>query len=167
MPFRNYIKNCFSQCGCSNVAALIMGFQNYIKNCLSKNWCSKVCALKLFSFAVCFCGFFIISWRLMEDFLEQKTVVSSTFLKTSDESLLSPSMLICNHTAFKSLRFNTKLEDYLDDTVDIKDIFVDTGFIGNSKEPQLLVDKIRPIYTPYKGKCFVFEPAIKVITVLL
>ena len=75
-------------------------------------------------------------------------------------------MLICNHTPFKSLRVHSQLQDYLDDTVDPDDIFVDAGFIGNGKDLNLPVEKIRPIYTPYKGRCFVFDPAIKVTIVL-
>ena len=78
-----------------------------------------------------------------------------------DETLLSPTILICNQTGFKSSEINTDLEDYLNNTIDADDLFVDMGFINQNYMP-LIMDKIRPIYTPYKGRCFIFEPSIKV-----
>ena len=129
---------------------------------LSKSMCSKLKLLKLLSVALCAFGFFIISWHLMKDFLEGATIVSSNYVKEDlDEKLMSPSILICNHTAFKSLRISTTLEEYLNDTVDPKDIFVEIGFLN-----QIIVDKLRPIYTPYKGRCFVFQPSIKVLKII-
>ena len=122
-----------------------------------KNNCSLLLLLKLLSFGICSWGFFTISWRLFKDFSQKATIISSNYVTSADETILSPSILICNHTAFKSLRISTNLEEYLNDTADPKDIFVDTGFMN-----QVIVDKIRPIYTAYKGRCFVFEPTIKV-----
>ena len=122
------------------------------------NMCSKLKVLKYISAALCAFGFFIMSWQLMKDFLHGATIVSSNFVKQDlDETLMSPSILICNHTAFKSLRISTNLEEYLNDTIDPEDIFIDTGFMD-----QIIVGKFRSIYTPYKGRCFVFQPSIKV-----
>ena len=78
-----------------------------------------------------------------------------------DETLLSPSILVCNQTGFKSSRISTNLEDYQNETIEADDIFVDFGFMNQYNQP-LIIDKVRPIYTPYKGRCFVFEPSIKV-----
>ena len=122
-----------------------------------KENCSLLVLLKLLSFGICSWGFFTISWRLFKDFSQKATIISSNYVASKDETILSPSILICNHTAFKSLRISTNLEEYLNDTADPKDIFVDTGFMN-----QVIFDKIRPIYTAYKGRCFVFEPTIKV-----
>ena len=96
-------------------------------------------------------------WFIFKDFSQKATIISSNYVTSADETILSPSILICNHTAFKSLRISTNLEEYLNDTADPMDIFVDTGFMN-----QVIFDKIRPIYTAYKGRCFVFEPTIKV-----
>ena len=138
-----------------------MGFENHVLVCLFGSTCSKLSILKFASFALCAWGFFTISWHLMKDFLQGATIVTSNYVGNNDETLLSPSILICNHTSFKKLRVSTNLKEYLDDTVDEKDIFVDAGLIGLNEK--IFVDKIRAIYTPYKGRCFVFEPSIMVI----
>ena len=135
-----------------------------MNSCFPKIMCSKLKLLKLLSVALCAFGFFIISWHLMKDFLEGATIVSSNYIKQDlDEKLMSPSILICNHAAFKSLRISTTLEDYLNDTVDPKDIFVETGFMNRLRITRINSNKLRSIYTPYKGRCFVFQPSIKVV----
>ena len=129
--------------------------------------CSVINTLKFLAITSCAAGFFIISWHLLKDFSSGSTIVSSNYIKmTADEKLLSPSILICNQTGFKSTRISTNLEDYLNDTIDSKDIFVDFGFMDQMNQPNI-INKIRPIYTPYKGRCFVFEPAVWVKLILL
>ena len=129
---------------------------SYLKMCTVSN------VLKLITFIACAIGFLEISWHLLMDFLSGSTIVSSNYIKMNpDETLLSPTILICNQTGFKSSEINTDLEDYLNNTIDADDLFVDMGFVNQNYMP-LIMDKIRPIYTPYKGRCFIFEPSIKV-----
>ena len=129
---------------------------SYLKMCTVSN------VLKLITFIACAIGFLEISWHLLMDFSSGSTIVSSNYIKMNpDETLLSPTILICNQTGFKSSEINTDLEDYLNNTIDADDLFVDMGFVNQNYMP-LIMDKIRPIYTPYKGRCFIFEPSIKV-----
>ena len=129
---------------------------SYLKMCKVSN------VLKLITFIACAIGFLEISWHLLMDFSSGSTIVSSNYIKMNpDETLLSPTILICNQTGFKSSEINTDLEDYLNNTIDADDLFVDMGFVNQNYMP-LIMDKIRPIYTPYKGRCFIFEPSIKV-----
>ena len=129
---------------------------SYLKMCKVSN------VLKLITFIACAIGFLEISWHLLMDFSSGSTIVSSNYIKMNpDETLLSPTILICNQTGFKSSEINTDLEDYLNNTIDADDLFVDLGFINQNYMP-LIMDKIRPIYTPYKGRCFIFDPSIKV-----
>ena len=81
---------------------------------------------------------------------------------STDETLQSPTVLICNQTGFKSSKISTNLEDYLNETLDPKDLFYDLGFMNQDNRP-LIMEKIRSIYTPYKGRCFVFEPTVRVM----
>ena len=129
---------------------------SYLKMCKVSN------VLKLITFIACAIGFLEISWHLLMDFSSGSTIVSSNYIKMNpDETLLSPTILICNQTGFKSSEINTNLEDYLNNTIDADDLFIDMGFVNQNYMP-LIIHKIRSIYTPYKGRCFVFEPSIKV-----
>ena len=133
---------------------------SYLKMCKVSN------VLKLITFIACAIGFLEISWHLLMDFLSGSTIVSSNYIKMNpNETLLSPSILICNQTGFKSSQISTNLEDYLNNTIEYGDLFVDFGFMNQNYVPRT-IDKIRPIYTPYKGRCFVFEPSIKVSSFL-
>ena len=118
--------------------------------------------IKFLAITSCTIGFLIISWQLFKDFSSGSTIVSSNYVKmTADETLQSPSVLICNQTGFKSSKISTNLEDYLNETLDAKDLFYDLGFMNQDNRP-LTMEKIRSIYTPYKGRCYVFEPAVRV-----
>ena len=135
----------------------------------NKNECISFNKLFSFSYLIkfvaitsCAIGFLIISWQLFKDFSTGSTIVSSNYVKmTADETLQSPSVLICNQTGFKTSKISTNLEDYLNETLDPKDLFYDSGFMNQDSRPDI-IEKIRSIYTPYKGRCFVFEPAVKV-----
>ena len=119
--------------------------------------------IKFLAITSCAIGFLIISWQLFKDFSTGSTIVSSNYVKmTSDETLQSPSVLICNQTGFKSSKISTDMEDYLNETLDPKDLFYDLGFMNQDNRP-LIMEKIRSIYTPYKGRCFVFEPTVRVM----
>ena len=119
--------------------------------------------IKFLGIASCAIGFLIISWQLFKDFSTGSTIVSSNYVKMStDETLQSPTVLICNQTGFKSSKISTNLEDYLNETLDPKDLFYDLGFMNQDNRP-LIMEKIRSIYTPYKGRCFVFEPTVRVM----
>ena len=119
--------------------------------------------IKFLAITSCAIGFLIISWQLFKDFSTGSTIVSSNYVKmTSDETLQAPSVLICNQTGFKSSKISTNLEDYLNETLDPKDLFYDLGFMNQDNRP-LTMEKIRSIYTPYKGRCFVFEPTVRVM----
>ena len=124
--------------------------------------CSRSNVIKIFAFTACAVGFFVISWHLLKDFTSGSTIVSTNYVQMSpDETLLSPTILICNKTGFKSDKTSTTLEDYLNDTIDPKDLFYDMGYINQDNQP-LVLNKMRSIYTPYRGRCFVFEPAVRV-----
>ena len=135
----------------------------------NKNECISFNKLFSFSYLIkfvaitsCAIGFLIISWQLFKDFSTGSTIVSSNYVKMSpDETLQSPSVLICNQTGFKSSKISTNLEDYLNETLDPKDLFYDLGFMNQDNRP-LIMKKIRSIYTPYKGRCYVFEPSVRV-----
>ena len=119
--------------------------------------------IKFLAITSCAIGFLIISWQLFKDFSTGSTIVSSNYVKMStDETLQSPTVLICNQTGFKSSKISTNLEDYLNETLDPKDLFYDLGFMNQDNRP-LIMEKIRSIYTPYKGRCFVFEPTVRVM----
>ena len=119
--------------------------------------------IKFLAITACAIGFLIISWQLFKDFSTGSTIVSSNYVKMfSDETLQSPSVLICNQTGFKSSKISTNMEDYLNETLDPKDLFYDLGFMNQDNRP-LIMEKIRSIYTPYKGRCFVFEPTVRVM----
>ena len=129
---------------------------------------SKYLGLKFFSFILCAAGFFVISWHLLKDFSQNKTVVSSSFLKYEDGSLRSPSILICNKTAFKTNRITGHLHEYLKNTVELTDVIFQSGFISSSRQQVIFNNNsIREIYTSLKGRCFVFEPVIKVSILLI
>ena len=119
--------------------------------------------IKFLAITSCAIGFLIISWQLFKDFSTGSTIVSSNYVKMStDETLQSPTVLICNQTGFKSSKISTDMEDYLNETLDPKDLFYDLGFMNQDNRP-LIMEKIRSIYTPYKGRCFVFEPTVRVM----
>lgn len=58
------------------------------------------------------------------DFISGKETTSSTVF-TVEKGLELPAITLCNNTAYKNTERNLKLKDYLSNTLDLTDFFVD------------------------------------------
>ena len=69
-------------------------------------------------------GFCWTNYFNLMDFISGKETTSSTVV-TVEKGLELPAITLCNKTAYKNVERNLKLKDYLRNTLDLTDFFVD------------------------------------------
>ena len=77
-------------------------------------------ALIFLSLAFAFCW---TSYFNLVDFVSEKETMS-TRVVYPENGLQLPVITLCNKTAYKNVKRNLKLKDYLDNTIDLNDFFV-------------------------------------------
>ena len=68
-------------------------------------------------------GFCWTNYFNLMDFISEKETTSSRVVIV-EKGLELPALTLCNKTAYKNVRRNLKLKDYLDNTLDLNDFFV-------------------------------------------
>ena len=125
----------------------------------------KIKIVKAFLVLCCLIGFFLNSYLIFGDYIEGNTVISTDLKPAENNMLVSPSILICGKTSFKQTQLNTKLSDYLNNTLKLDEVLEFAVVITNeATTPSVsnVADKFRAFYTIYYGACYMFDPQVMV-----
>ena len=156
-------------------------------NCnMEKDDCTITCIMykifKIFTFAVCLTAFLWNSFVIINEFVEDKTIISSDIIEK--DLLQLPTIVICNASAYKSKEIKSfSLENYLNNTIKLTDFLVSVRDLGNNDGDAVCINnekngielytansnrkpstfKVESIYSLYRGHCFAFTYNKKVI----
>ena len=137
---------------------------NYFHN-LTKEQNTKI--VKAFVIIICLLGFFCNSYLIFDDFIDGNTVISTDIEQPTNEGLMSPSILICGKKSFKTTKLNTKLSDYIENSLKLDEFFEFAVFIPNEgghleHNTKDISDQLRAFYTIYFGTCYMLDAKIMV-----
>ena len=116
-------------------------------------WCLKV--LKYGLFIILFSGCLVTIIQTLLEFVSGKTTLSSE-IHTKEDGLILPSVTFCDKNGFKNTQLNLRLEDYLENTINLDDFFVNasSGFYGKSTP---LNYSVKTTFGLYRGRCYTFD----------
>ena len=128
--------------------------------------------LKGVSAGLCVIGFVLNSYAMMVQYSSKKTVLSGEI--QSYKSIIPPSIIVCNQTAFKDNNVYTHLDEYLANSLALDDFLIDISMQKNTNEAEKgqgnpsslrmsMINNITSIYTAYNGHCFLIRSGIKVL----
>ncbi len=131
--------------------------------CQNMNTSSKKLffCLRIFFLGICL-GFSSKSiYEALAQLISSDTTVNSGVLEHPN-GIEIPNLIVCNESGFKNLELNTNMKDYLANTIQQnetilkigKDFMNDLSWTGDYK--------VRPIYTAYRGTCYILETHGKV-----
>ena len=94
-------------------------------------------------------------FQTLVEFISGKTTLSSQ-IHSIDGGLFLPSVTFCNKNGYKNTQPNLKLEDYLANSINLEDFFVNasSGFHGQSTP---LDYSVKTTFGLYRGRCYTFD----------
>lgn len=135
---------------------------NFPENLTSQQ---KTKIVRVFFVFCCLLGFCLNSYLIFDDYIEANTVISTDIKSAENNMLLSPSILVCGKTSFKDTKLNTKLSDYLNNTLKLNEVLEFAAVIKHKPAnlPVIHVkDQFRSFYTIYYGACYMLDLQIMV-----
>ena len=122
---------------------------------------SRSDSLCLVCFAACAVAFGVNSYLNIDQYMAGKTTFATSTLK-EDEGIRLPAITFCNKSAYKKDEVFTTINEYLNHTVNIEDLFAKKALLWDSVE-EGEQGSFKSIYTKYKGHCFTYAYSKKVL----
>ena len=130
-------------------------YQKCAMECLSNDkpeW--KI--IKVFTILVCIGLFFWNTFSIFQEFVNKKTVVTSTEEPSPDDKIEFPSIVVCNESAYINNSGIFSVEAFLNRTLDPWEVI-------HSLVPNEEHWSFETIYTVYRGRCLVMTCERKVL----
>ena len=129
----------------------------------------KACKLMKFSACIiCFLCFIANSYMIFLDFANNTTIISTTVIPSPGDVLESPTLLLCNTSAFKQPDLYTSLDGYKNNTMGLNDFLIDVLFVKGTLtnffnvKPVSIKESVKEIETMFHGTCFLIDKKLQV-----
>ena len=125
--------------------------------------------IKFMSYLICLSFFFANSFAIFQNFASDIKIRSTKVVPSPGGVLDSPTVLLCNSSAYKKAIIPTTLEDYKNQTMTLDDFLVDAFMIKHEKEgflsyqPISIKHNFKEIATMFRGTCIMLDKRFKVI----
>ena len=137
----------------------------------SKTWrLSPICqVIKVTSYIVCLSLFTLTSFSIFQSYLDHTTIKSTKVVKSPNDVLELPTLLLCNSSAYKEQALPTSMISYRNNTMKMKDVLVQAYHIANTTtglfnyRPSPIMDDVNEIATIFHGACVIFNQRLQVI----
>ena len=125
--------------------------------------------IKLMTYLFCFSLFIANSFAIFQNFASDIKIRSTKVMPSPDGVLESPTLLLCNSSAYKEAIIPNTFEDYKNQTMTLNDFLVDAFMIKQQKEgilsyqPISIKQHFKEIVTMFRGTCILLDKRFKVI----
>ena len=120
-------------------------------------------------YIVCLSLFGLSSFAIFRAYTS-KTTIKSTKVEPSPYDLLdSPTILVCNSSAYKVQTLPTTMASYRNNTMNKKDVLLEAYHVTDTTKglldykPSTIKDDFKEIATIFHGNCIIYEKQLKVI----
>ena len=119
-------------------------------------------------YSVCLVLFFGSSWATFQNFSSNIKIRSTKVVPSPGDVLESPTLVVCNSSAYKENKVPTTLAGYKNNTMNLRDFLVNAYTVTNTKagvlsyKPSLITDTIKEITTMFYGTCIMIEKRFQV-----
>ena len=125
----------------------------------------RFCLAKAIFVLICLTAFVGNSFMLFSQFIEGSTILSNDLITPKSGMLEAPSILVCGKKSFKSLKLDTKISDFEENSLRLEEFLVSSllmdGNYGNMSYENVS-DKWITFYTAFFGSCHKLELEVMV-----
>ena len=122
-------------------------------------------------YIVCLSLFGLSSFAIFRAYTS-KTTIKSTKVEPSPYHLLdSPTILVCNSSAYKEQTLPTTMASYRNNTMSKKDVLLEAYHVTDTTKgllhykPRPISDDFKEIATIFHGNCIIYEKQLQVIVI--
>ena len=125
--------------------------------------------IKVTSYIVCLTLFTLTSFSIFQSYLDHTTIKSTKVVKSPNDILELPILLLCNSSAYKEQILPTSMVSYQNNTMNMKDVLVQAYHIANTTtglfnyRPSPIMADIYEIATIFHGTCIICSQRLQVI----
>ena len=109
---------------------------------------------------ICLSAFVCNNYLLFSQFIEGSTILSNDLITPEKGELQAPSILVCGKTSFKEVRLDTKISDFEENSLRLRDFLVDSLFVSGefaNETFENVTNKWISFHTAYYGSCHKLE----------
>ena len=126
----------------------------------SQSYEQKFKVAKAIIVLICLSAFVCNSYLLFSQFIEGTTILSNDLITPESKGLEAPSILVCGKTSFKEVRLDTKISDFEENSLRLRDFLVESLFVSGEFAHETfenVTNKWISFYTAYYGSCHKLE----------
>ena len=119
-------------------------------------------------YSVCLVLFFASSWATFLNFSSNVKIRSTKVVTSPGDVLESPTLVVCNSSAFKQPKLPTTLAGYKNNTMSLSEFLVDAYIVTDTRagilsfQPSLITDTVKEVTTMFHGTCIMIEKRFQV-----
>ena len=119
-------------------------------------------------YAICVSLSILNSYAIFTEFLHNHTIISTRVTTPSNGLLDIPYILVCNDSAFKEPVMNTEYHGFVQNTLDLDEVFVDLKIFQNAGhgildvKSESMKNSLKKIFTAFHGTCFLINKKLQV-----
>ena len=144
-------------------------FRNFWNIENDKDKQATICkVVKSVIYSVCLVLFFASSWATFLNFSSNVKIKSTKVVESPGDVLDSPTIVVCNSSAYKQPKVPTTLAEYKNNTMSLSEFLVDAYFVKNAAEgvlsfrPSVITETVKEITTMFHGTCIMIEKRFQV-----
>ena len=124
--------------------------------------------LKFISYAICLFFFFTMTFAVFQTFAKGTMIKSTSVLPAPGGYLRSPTVLVCNSSAYKEPVIYTSRDGFKNNTMSMDDFLIDALVVKNASagvlsfKPSSIKESVKEIATMFHGTCIIVKNEIKV-----
>ena len=126
-------------------------------------------AIRCTAYVICLSLALLNSWAIFQSYTSDTKVRSTKVVPSAGNVLDSPTILICNSSAYKNEILPTTKGSYKENTMNLSDILVDALLVKDARKgsvlgyrPKSIKEKLQEVETMFQGTCIILEETIQV-----
>ena len=127
-------------------------------------------AIRCVGYGICLSLAIVNSWAIFQSYICNIKVRSTKVVPSPGNVLDSPTILVCNSTAYKNQILPTTTANYKENTMNMSDFLVEAMVVKDagrkgvlSLRPKSIKEKVREVATMFQGTCIMLEETIQVV----
>ena len=120
----------------------------------------KIRIIKALIVIGCLVAFVLNSYFIFADYIEGNTVISTDLRSAENDTLASPSLLICGKNSFEKKQLNTNINEYWKNSLKLDDFLNFTLLLEGTtlhKDIRYVTDRFQAFYTVFYGSCYMLD----------
>ena len=126
--------------------------------------------IRCVGYAICLSLAMVNSWAIFQSYIGNIKVRSTKVVPSPGNVLDSPTILVCNSTAYKNQILPTTTANYKENTMNMSDFLAEAMLVKDAERkgvlslrPKSIKEKVREVETMFQGTCIILEETIQVV----